>query len=486
MKKYILLILFLPVYLWSCEGFLDQHARSQVDADKMFETDQGFKDALMACYVKLNSKTLYGESLTMTRIELMAQHWDLASTSGNFTTYIAFKNLDHTSDDSKSLFSSIFGAQYNVIVQANDVLKNLESKGHNIEFPQTKAVIEAEALTIRAFCHFEILRMFGQMPKNPQKKVSLPYAETVGNTAIPYYDYDAFMGLILRDLTAAEKIFEANDPLVKHTLLEMDNGVSLVDDPFLNYRRFRFNLYAVKALKARMYLYWGKNTDAYNSAKEVITATAESGEKMVSLAGEADLNANYFGLPTECVMALNNFQMKDSLFTVERYRLTKTHFEQMFAGRQTSSNNRLLKVWNSTASDAGGTVYPIIKKYTQPAAGETVTNIIRATRRQVIPLLRLSEMYLIVMETGTLAEANQLYPEYMLARNEFVTENLTQEELNDFIESEYRREFFAEGQMFYYYKRKGSSTMLWQSVNVPSFTEDNYVVPIPETELRKN
>lgn len=487
MKKYRLFILLLSVCLCSCEGFLDQNARSQVDADKMFETDQGFKDALTACYVKLNSAALYGQNLTMTRIELMAQFWDLDGS--NYRTEIIFKDLDHTTDDSRSFFSTVYGAQYNVIVQANDVLKNLPSKGHNITSPATRAIIEAEALSIRAFCHFDILRLFGQMPNNPQKKVELPYAETVGKTDIPYYGYEAFMGLILRDLNAAEALFKEYDPLTTHSLLDMDAGASLVDDSYLNYRRFRFNLYAVKALKARLYLWWGKNTEAYNCAKEVIDAVTSSGEKMVSLAGEDDLNQNWFGLPTECVFALNNFQLGaniSGLFTVNTYRLTKTRFEQLFSGRSASSNNRMLKVWNGNASNAAGTVYPLIKKYNQPGTDESVSNINLAIRRQVMPILRLSEMYLIVMETGTLAEANQLYAPYMLARNEVVTGSLTQEQLDELIEAEYRREFFAEGQMFYYYKRKGSTTMMWQSANVSTFTESNYVVPIPETEMKAN
>ena len=484
MKKYSLLILFLSVYLCSCEGFLDQQARSQVDANKMFESDQGFKDALTACYVKLNSPNLYGQNLTMTRIELMAQHWDLDVV--NNQTLVAFKNLNFTTDDSRDFFSTVFGAHYNVIVQANDILKNIPSKGGYISSPATRAIIEAEALAIRAFCHFDILRLFGQMPKNPQKKVSLPYAETVSNAAIPYYDYEAFIGLILRDLNAAENLFKVHDPLVNHTLLEMDSNTSLVDDSFLNYRRFRFNLYAVKALKARLYLYSGKNSEAYSCAKEVINAVSASGDRMVSLAGESDLNANYFALPTECILALNNFQLSGSIFAVDNYRLTNVRFNQLFAGRETSSNNRRLKVWNGNASTSTGTIYPIIKKYNQPAAGESVSNLVRATRRQVIPLLRLSEMYLIVMETGTLAEANQLYVPYMLARNEVVSGNLTQAQLDELIEGEYRREFFAEGQMFYYYKRVGSSTMLWQSTSVTSFTEDNYIVPVPETELKAN
>jgi hypothetical protein len=48
---------------------------------------------------------------------------------------------------------------------------------------------------------------------------------------------------------------------------------------------------------------------------------------------------------------------------------------------------------------------------------------------------------------------------------------------------EYRREFFGEGQMFYAYKRVNAPNMLWR---VEAVTEDNYVVPLPQTEFDHN
>ena len=45
--------------------------------------------------------------------------------------------------------------------------------------------------------------------------------------------------------------------------------------------------------------------------------------------------------------------------------------------------------------------------------------------------------------------------------------------------NEYRREFFAEGQMFYTYKRLAATQMQWNS---KTMTEDDYIVPLPSTE----
>ena len=57
------------------------------------------------------------------------------------------------------------------------------------------------------------------------------------------------------------------------------------------------------------------------------------------------------------------------------------------------------------------------------------------------------------------------------------------DDLKDFIVDEYRREFYAEGQMFYTYKRLNTAQMLWD--NEP-MTEDGYILPLPRTEYNPN
>ncbi|MBQ6793078.1 MAG: hypothetical protein IJO84_06890, partial [Butyricimonas sp.] len=79
MKKYLLFFVFLSLHLCACEDFLDQESQTQVDAEHMFQTEQGFKDALTQCYVGLAGDYLYGKYMSYGPIETMAQHWDLQS-----------------------------------------------------------------------------------------------------------------------------------------------------------------------------------------------------------------------------------------------------------------------------------------------------------------------------------------------------------------------------------------------------------------------
>lgn len=481
MKKHIALILLILTSFTSCDKFLDQQSKTQVDGQEMFGSEQGFKDALTACYVMMKSDVLYGSYLSMTTTELMAQLWDPDPL--NMQGQIDIKSLDFTTTASRNMFSGIYGSMYNVVAQANDVLANLGKSGDRISSDATREVIRAEALAIRAFIHMDVLRLFGQMPAGGTTRVQLAYAEQITKDEIPFYDFDTYAEMLFRDLNAAEEIFQKYDPLADNTFLGMDSSDAASDD-FLTYRRFRMNLYAVKALKARLSLYLGNTADAYKFAKEVIDAKTTAGESVITLSGDTDLGSNYYAMPTECIFAISKTDISDAISSISSWRLTKAHYEDLF-GRNLSTDSRAQIVWDRTATNASNTNLPTLRKYKKPGADEFLQPTTLATRRQLVPMIRIPEMYLIAIETTTsLTEANALYKEFMLARRIVIDTDLTRDELDAEVENEYRRELYAEGQMFYYYKRKGAKTMLWGMGS--NLTENNYIVPLPETELRVN
>ena len=161
--------------------------------------------------------------------------------------------------------------------------------------------------------------------------------------------------------------------------------------------------------------------------------------------------------------------------------LSETWLTNLFAGCNTATDIRFLKMWSKTAT-VSGFVWPTIRKYYSKEAKDNsgVTPLCE------IPVIRLSEMYLIAMEgASSLEEANTLYATYMESkgvsrRNYFDSMDKVKAELPN----EYRREFFAEGQMFYYYKRNKSARM-WSKENV-EVRESEYILPLPNTEYNPN
>lgn len=477
MKPYYLIIL-IAFCTASCNDWLNVTPETETEAKEMFTTPAGFKDALTGCYIKLNDVSLYGQNLTMTNIEYLAQHWNLDATT--YKEELKFKDFDYTTDYSRSTIQTIYAGLYNTIVQANIILENLPTGNEVITDPDIRAIIEGEALAIRAFCHLDIFRLFGQLPQNATIQVSLPYAEKASLEAIPYYNFTDFTNLLLRDLDAAEALFKAHDPLLTYSFAALDKpNTTDLNDSFLGYRRFRFNYYATLALKARLYLYLGNHAKANEYANQVIQATDKTGSPMLSLAGKDDFSAGNFTLPSECILALSSFQISqnvEDLFSTNQLNISESNFTNgLFSGPSISSN-RVQYLWGVNSTKR------ILKKYDQPSSTNKISSNELATQKQVIPLIRLSEMYLIAIETTpSVTEANSLYATYMAARNVNASV-LTKDQLDQEIVKEYRREFFAEGQMFYTYKRLESKQMLWKTDR--EITEKDYILPLPGTEVK--
>ncbi len=489
--------------LVSCSDWLDVKSDTVAREKNLFESYSGFKEALAGCYTTMASTDAYGEKLTMTDIEDLACLW---ASAGESNLPIQYNLMHHAyeSSYSKDAIKSIYSTLYTAIAQANFILNHLEADGHVIATNQARDVIEGEALAIRAFCHFDVLRLFGQMPKDASKKVSLPYSykSSIYEQAA-YYDYNEFVSRIESDLNEAENLLKQSDPVLEYSFYQLNNSganPANLEDEFMSYRRYRLNYWAVKALKARFYLYIGQSDKAYNEAKSIINATV-NGEKVVELSGMSDLSNGYYSLPNECLFALHNVSLINYSITAlggnptavtgeSAHYVTADMFErQLFANQYTASNNRYLTLWNRNAVSTQGVGRPTIKKYyydAQQNSSSSVDDAIRITLyKQCMPLLRLSEIYLIALETTTnLAEANTLYIDYMASHNVNITTQFESlEEVRNILVDEYRREFYAEGVMFYTYKRLGMADLLW---NPDKMTEAEYIVPLPDTEYDSN
>ncbi|MDR2413891.1 MAG: RagB/SusD family nutrient uptake outer membrane protein [Odoribacteraceae bacterium] len=478
----------------SCNDWLNVRPREQFAADEMFESYAGFRDILNGCYIKLKERALYGEKLTMSDIEELAALWREPTEAARPGAY-ELRAFNYSGDNARATVAAIYSGLYNVIANANMII-NHAGAGEGV-FPDeaTRAVVVGEAHAIRAFCHFDVLRLFGQAPGNTTRQVSLPYAGQVSIVELPpYYARDQFVARVEADLARAEELLEGNDPLFTYTFAELN--ASTAEDAFMNYRQGRFNYWAVRGIRARFHLYNGEREKAYQVASEIIRARGADGNPLITLSGSNDITAGYLGCPSECLLMLNAHDLTTyapEIFALGSYAVTDMHCalsrEQLvtlFDGQNIASNNRYLHLWEKTSGTPMGIVMPTLKKYLTELDIYSQSASRQMTKQQVIPLLRLSEIYLIVMETtGDLAEANALWATYQLAHNVLVTGDYftSASDVRPKIVDEYRRELIGEGQMFYTYKRLNATSMLWRAGEVAG---DNYIIPLPETEFDPN
>ena len=123
-----------------------------------------------------------------------------------------------------------------------------------------------------------------------------------------------------------------------------------------------------------------------------------------------------------------------------------------------------------------------ITKYQEQEANQTGKLLYRY---DIIPLIKKGELYLIAAESSDNdTEKQQWLEELRLTRGYY--ENNVTGDLNQTIQDEYEREFYAEGQYFYYLKRNGITSVADPASGETDATKtvsaSYFVVPIPEEE----
>ena len=136
------------------------------------------------------------------------------------------------------------------------------------------------------------------------------------------------------------------------------------------------------------------------------------------------------------------------------------------------TDNRKRYLWNEIKTET--TPRYTLYKYQQEGAA---TNSV-----EQIPLLRLYEMYLIVIEcSNDELIYKPLVDELVVARNISVLDVSSVDGKNEFVAKEYQKEFYGEGQAFFYNKRKGVKDIFWTDREGGS---EVYVLPLPKTEIK--
>lgn len=375
---------------------------------------------------------------------------------------------------------------YNVVANLNNLLQNIETHRDVLKTPHYYECIKGEALGLRAFIYFDLLRLFGPIYSEHPTDAAIPYKTTYDKEPTPVLPANQVVEKILEDLKAAEALLKDNDPCDFHTAIDQRTD-------FLSNREFRMNLYAVKAMMARVYCYSGQNDLAVQYAQEVIDAN-----KYFTLY-KSQTASNYnsirygeqiFGLS---VNQLNNTLISNSMdmentSVQQRYGMTADMFTKVYEGI-TSDWRQNVVAFNWDESHQ----YAFCLKYNQAPLANTYLY----SGADAIPLIRLPEMYYIIAECAANAETSaEALNTVRLSRgipysDEIHTlgyddKDVTSEEnkqqtrrINE-IMKEYRKEYYAEGQLFFFLKAHHYTT--YYGCGVANMTSKEYQMPLPDNE----
>lgn len=480
-----LLVLNVVLTCYSCSDWLNVNPQTEIKATELFKEEYGFKTALTGVYIMMAEEALYGKNMSSYLPELLARNWYFGSSSLDQLYRISNYDLV-TQEEEKSLFSELWIHYYKAIAQLNNILEELENTKVNFEAGNDK-LVKGEALGLRAFLHFELFRLFASHPKEADlQKKTIPYMThmTRDINELQSLEANKVIAYIEADLNEAEKLLEISDPILEYTNAQLNtfSGTTRPVDDWQMCRQSRFNYYAVLATKARFYQWTGNRALAMAYAERVVRSEKfelGSNESLGVGGSLVLLEENIFN-----VVNPDHQDIAEGLFVEEGHRLKQlySNIETAFEIARNPNDYRgktsIFWMKSPDYEDTESERFYAYLKY----CGASDKNIKSAN---TIPLIRLSEMYLILMELKPLTEAKEWFYDYRVAR--LLDATLDADFENDGsrmvrVEKEYRKEFFGEGQMFYFYKRLDYTTFSWPNVFVlPSL--ELYTMPKPEGQL---
>lgn len=480
-KLFFIFLAFVGVFLFaSCEKFLTVTPKTEMPKDKLFSTEGGFKDALTGLYIQMNSSDAYGLAMTQTTVEQLIGSWDVVS--GSTPQRIGLYNF--ADEGVLKSFESIYGKLYSIIASANSILEHIDANKGVFTNEELYKTIKSECLAIRAYCHLDILRLYGPVPSNPDEGNKFPYVTTVSKVPNSGISFDMYKQLLFKDLLEAEALIKDIDPITHYSMTQLKNpGINSgfnPDDTYIAYRGIRLNYYAIKGLEARAYMWFNEPEKAFESAKLVIEAKNEDGSNKFRLGTAADFTtANDYVLTNEHLFGLYDFNMFSkysstyAIGTIKKGTSATIITNQLYGN--TGTDIREANLWELITLPNQARCY-VIKKY---KVAQNPTSI--AVDYKQIPMLRLSEMYMIASEVAPLSEAQSYWTTFKQSRNIAITTLPSDPVARKFeILKEFRKEFYAEGQSFFAYKRLNApkANVLFS----PASAKLTYLFPMPRTE----
>lgn len=500
MKKYkLLLVVVVSLFLFSCNDWFDVTSGSEIREEDHYNSTTGFQQSLIGCYVGMTDEALYGKYLSWHLIEILGNQFKQVPLTSASTLEYRIQHYNYQHSTSVDAIESIWSKAYSVIANANQALKYIEIKKdilHEIDYH----IIKGELLAIRAYMHFDLLRLYGYgnwsgRSAELNAKLTIPYVAELSKDATKQQTGEVIIQKILSDLEESASLLKDYDPVTGKHPESFYTEVN--SDGFMTNRNIRLNYYAVRGIQARVLLWEGSansKTKALAAAEEVIAGVGEGirqdyTETYIYFLTPTNVGRSNSSLATEHLFGLNVPDMSTKIANYINPIYKDTDYAAMFLtpadaislyeGSTSDVRYSVLMTQNTNSNDLGFVPLKVYQGFLGSTSGFFANKV---------SMIRLPEIYYIAAEcyaTGASPNLIKAMEKLNTLRNlRGVYENLeglTTEQVVDEIKKEYHKEFISEGVMFYHYKRTGATS-------VPHQTEEmgdtQYVLPYPAFELQ--
>ncbi|TRX72108.1 RagB/SusD family nutrient uptake outer membrane protein [Carboxylicivirga sp. M1479] len=465
MKNKILIVFTaLVLTLTSCEDWMDVQPKSEVDQIELFQSEEGYHDALNGVYLMLGDNNLYGDKLSMSLLDVLAQNYYIPT--GHSYIDLVFHNYE--AEASENSISGVWDKAYNVIANCNNIIQFIEEDDASKFSGNNYNYIKGEALAIRAMLHFDLIRMFNAPLISDPEFLGIPYV-------------DEFKIELTEQSTTIEALSLVEDDLMKAYELLADDEVMNPSDDNESYRENHLNYYAVVGLLARVHLYQQDYVNAALYADEVIQSARFKWMNPSDILGNLD-----FVFYPELIMGLYHTKVGETSRNYFAHTDANNPNELICSDRSASwyeGDDIRFKYWFEVVSTMDGDKR-FMTKYNRPKDDE------EAKRYQdpVLPLIKLSEMYLILAESKAktnLVDGIRVINEMKTERRTSVLDEAIDEvTFMDELSREYEREFYGEGQLFFFYKRMNFPVLVGADGSNLPMDDAKYTLPFPANEIQ--
>ena len=460
-KIYFLAAALIIVSLTGCKKWLDTDPPLQVVENTVLSTEQGFKEALNGVYLQMGGKSVYGRDMTFGLMSVLGRSYDTTISPAIANLYYQGARYNFQDPEVKATFNTIWNNLYISIANVNNLLENAETM-QNVFTGNNYNTTKGEALALRAFLHFDLLRMFAPSPAAAGLNASaIPYVSKISPYAEPVSTTGVVLDLCIADLKTAESLLSQTDITTS-----------------------RLNYWGVKGLLARIYLYKGDLQNAQVYALSVINSNKFPLYTGTSTTDWMFNKEHVFSLYSSLNISTNDYY-KSVLNTNPPLGFTVLNQTALYVtgGGATSDLRKGAGGAGAFVDPATGAVnFSISNNNISPRKCYATT----ANLANVLPMIRVTEMYYIAAECATAAldslKATDLLDSVRVHRNlpKYTLPALKRDSLNIEIRKEYQKEFLAEGQMFYFYKRKNLTIASLPFTKVPVVADASYVFIKPE------
>ncbi len=483
MKKIFLIITLFGLFQISCTNWLDITPENQIAENDLFETGLGYETALNGIYQQLSEGDLYGQQLTWGFLSAMSQNYDLSHSGG--AAYSQAARYEFETQYTTPIIENIWSEMYNALANTNNLLQRVTNESPDLfELKEIeKSVIEGEAYALRGMIHFDLLRLFAPAPVVDKAGAYLPYIDKYPTLVKGNTSTEEYLQNVIADLEKGRELVAVFDTVTGYNnwvTAGWDYGYSSYSCPrldgytpggesvpsFFYYRSTRLNYYAITCLLARVYQYAGMPEKALENARIIL-------DLEYSFTNLLNANTNLEKMNSKCMtdlmFALFNNDLDELILNMESQETTILYLrdvDNIFAGdnddwrlmhliQKGVSGDRTLKYYNSSDNSTARVMNPLV------------------------PMFRLAEIYYIAGESIFETDPQQALDYLNDVRsgrgclNKLTQVPTTLDDYRELIINDACREYIAEGQLFFLYKRLNHDIIGADQSAV------KYVLPIP-------